>query len=166
MKFTDGQCATASCCVLCNLYCTHTHTVHTHKHPNLNWDLWHTHTLTVHTAGTPLLCGQLSPTQCLFHTHKWAQHTPLSPLLSSPCCPSPPLPSSLKTRPRVTSPRAMAKLLKEAQQLKVVLSANTEHVAHVCVCMCVCVCVCVRVCECVCVCVCVRVIHVSHPLSN
>ena len=39
----------------------------------------------------------------------------------------------------------MAKLLKEAQRLKVVLSANTEHVVQVSG---VCVCVCVRACVC------------------
>ena len=33
------------------------------------------------------------------------------------------------------SPRAMAKLLKEAKRLKQVLSANTDHFAQVCVCI-------------------------------
>ena len=68
---------------------------------------------------------------------------------------SPPLlsPSPLQSQGKATgdirsSPRAMAKLLKEAQHLKVVLSANTEHVAQVCVCVCACE-VCWR-CECLC----------------
>ena len=55
--------------------------------------------------------------------------------------PSPSLsPSPLQSQGKAkgdihSSPRAMAKLLKEAQGLKVELSANTEHVAQVCVCV-------------------------------
>ena len=45
------------------------------------------------------------------------------------------------------SPRAMAKLLKEAKRLKKVLSANTDHISQVvCVCVYVCVCVCAYIC--------------------
>ena len=59
------------------------------------------------------------------------------------------------------NPRAMAKLLKEAERVKKVLSANNDHMAQVVLGVCVCwVCVCcVGVCVlgmCVCVCVCVR----------
>ena len=65
-----------------------------------------------------------------------------SPSLSSPLSVSPPLQSQGKAKGDIrSSPRAMAKLLKEAQRLKVELSANTEHVAQVCVCVHACTCV-------------------------
>ena len=50
----------------------------------------------------------------------------------SPLSPPPPSQSLKKTQGSVyESPRAMAKLLKEAKRVKQVLSANTDHSAQV-----------------------------------